>query len=167
MAEYRLSKRARACMACEKEFRPGDAIVSAIHESGEEFVRRDVCETCFPEAQDCYSHWLTREQPAPEDPHRLDYNLALTFLDRLLREADPARAGLAYVLALLLSRKRRLKIRETRQLPEGELLLVDLRRPEQDERVQILAPRLAEGEEDRLQADLEELFGFAKPAPGG
>ena len=167
MAEYKIGKRARACMACEKEFGPGDAIVSAIYESGEEFTRRDVCEACFPEGRDCYSHWLTREQPVPEDPHRLDYNLALTFLDRLLWEADPARAGLTYVLALLLSRKRRVKIRETRQLPEGELLLVDVRRPEQDERVQIRAPRLAEGEEDRLQAELEELFGFAKPASSG
>ena len=81
-------------------------------------------------------------------------------LGALLREADPAREGLVYTLTLLLSRKRRVKIRESRHLPEGDLLQVLVRRAEEDDEVSVRAPRLSDDDVDGLQAELEKLFDF-------
>ncbi|MHC4970821.1 MAG: hypothetical protein ACYTG3_00655 [Planctomycetota bacterium] len=161
MAEYKIGKRARVCFVSGETFAPGDAIVSAIYQ-GEDgtFERRDMRETHFDPAEEPFCHWRSTE-PEPDEPERkLDYDLALSFFDRLLHEADPARDGLVYTLALLLSRKRRVKIQESRRLPEGDLLRVLVRRPEEDDEVSVRAPRLSDDDVDGLQAELEKLFDF-------
>jgi hypothetical protein len=163
MAEYRIGKRARVCFVSGETFAPGDAIVSAIYRGPDgEFERRDMRETHFdPAAEEPFCHWRSTEPEPAEPAHRLDYDLALSFFDRLLHEADPARDGLVYTLALLLSRKRRLKIQASRLLPEGDLLKVLVRRPEEDDRaVSVRAPRLSDDDVDGLQAELEKLFDF-------
>ncbi|MHC4817022.1 MAG: hypothetical protein ACYTF8_03025 [Planctomycetota bacterium] len=162
MAEYKIGKRARVCCVCGEAFAPGDAIVSAIYRGPDgEFERRDMRETHFdPATEEPFCHWRSTEPEPAEPAHRLDYDLALSFFDRLLHEADPARDGLVYTLALLLSRKRRVKIRESRRLPEGDLLKVLVRRPEEDDEVSVRAPRLSDDDVDGLQAELEKLFDF-------
>jgi len=164
MADYKLQRRAPACMVCDAPFPEGASIISAIYEEAEGatgFVRRDECESCFESAKGAYSHWRTRQPFSPEEKGRLDYDLALDFLNRLLREADPEREGLIYALALLLSRKRRVKLRGVRKLPEGELLLVLVPGEEEDRLVQVRAPRLDPEEVEALQGQLAQLFGFA------
>lgn len=163
MTEYRIRKRARACTKCETPFAAGDLIVSTIREGEEGFVRDDLCESCHGEGGTAFSTWRSRQPPEREESKRLDYDLALRFLDRLLAEADPAREGMVYALTLLLSRKRRVKIRDTRRLPDGELLVVQVPRDEDDEVVQVRAPALDDAEADRLQNELAELFDFAPP----
>ena len=167
MSEFKIRKRSAQCEACERPFEAGAMIVSLISEEGEEaFSRRDLCESCSADATaGAYSVWRGRQPPPPEDPHRLDFDLAMDFLDRLVKEADPAREGLVYTLTLLLSRKRRVKIRETRRMKDGELLSVVLPRPEEDEVVSVRAPRLTGQDVDRLQAELAALFGFATAGP--
>jgi len=164
--EFRLQKRSAACGKCERPFEAGATIVSLIRELGDEgFERTDLCEACSADAAaGAYSVWRAQQPAPPEDPHRLDFDLALEFFDRLVREADPAREGLVYTLTLLLSRKRRVKIRETRRVKDGEILSVVLPRAEEDETVSVRAPRLTNEDVDRLQGDLARLFGFAPEA---
>ena len=165
MADYKIRKRATECEVSGKVFEPGDVIVSAIYEDGEEFVRKDMTEECFAKEEHAsFCFWRSRHPEPPAPQQRLDYDLAQTFFDRLVREADPAREGLVYTLTLLLSRKRRVKIKETRRLPEGDLLGVVVPRPEEDELVQVRAPHLTSDEVDDLQTELATLFGFAPPA---
>lgn len=161
MEEYRFQRRSPVCMESGEPFREGDGIVSAIYRSDEGFVRRDVREDRFADAGEAFSVWRSRMPATEEEERKLDLDLALDFLDRLVREADPAREGLAYVLTLLLARKRRVKIRETRALPDGEVLTVVLPRPDGDETVKVRAPALQEAEIEALQQELAKLFGFA------
>lgn len=166
MAEYKLRKRADACAVTGRPFQPGETVVSAIYDDPEGgFLRKDMCEEAFREAGEPFSHWRARHPEPPGDDRRLDYALAMTFFDRLVRKADPAQEGLVYVLALLLSRKRKVKIEGARPLPEGELLTVSRRGPEEDESLQVRAPRLDSEEAERLQEELARLFDFA--ADGG
>ena len=103
---------------------------------------------------------------AREEGRKLDFGLARDFLGRLLRQADPQRAGLAYALVLLLSRKRRIKIDETRRTKEGEILVVTLPGDEEDETFEIEAPSLDAEEVSRIQGELELLFeGALTPDP--
>jgi septum formation topological specificity factor MinE len=162
MAEYKIGKRARVCCVSGSTFAPGDAIVSAIYVAPDgAFERRDMRDTHFdPAAEKPFCHWRSIE-PDPDEPGRkLDYDLAMSFFDRLLNEANPTREGLLYTLTLLLSRKRRVRIQESRRLPEGDLLRVLVRRAEEDDEVSVRAPRLNDEDVDTLQAELETLFDF-------
>lgn len=161
MNEFKISRRAHVCAVSGKPFEPGDVIVSVIHEEPQGFVRRDVREEHLAAiAGEPFCVFRTKEPPPPPPAKRIDYELAQQFLDRLLREADPAREALLYALTLLLARKRRLKIVETRKLPEGDLLTVKIPRAEEDETLHVRAPRLAPEEEAALQAEIARLFNF-------
>ena len=143
MAEYKFGKRAKACSLTGEPFAPGDVIVSAIYEEGEGFARQDVREDHFDRGSRPFCFWRSRQSQEAEKK-QLDYDLALGFLDKLLRDADPRREGLVYALTLLLNRKRRVKIKETRRLSQGELLRVAMPRAEDDEVVSVRAPRLTD-----------------------
>jgi hypothetical protein len=164
MTEYRIRKRAPACMVSGRPFESGDVVVSAIYPDPESegFVRRDVLESEFVADGSAFSFWKTVHEEESKEDRRVDLDLALTFLDRLLREADPAREGLVYTLTLLLSRKRRVKIKETRQLPDGELLTVLVPGAEDDQLVQVRAPVLDDEKVASLQSQLAELFDFGE-----
>lgn len=167
MSEFKIARRAQVCAISGRPFEPGDTIVSVIHEEPQGFVRRDVREEHLATIEGAPFCVFRTEQPPPPPPaRRIDYGLAQEFLDRLLREAEPAREPLVYALTLLLSRKRRVKILETRHLPEGDLLDVSIPRAEEDERVNVRAPRLSPEQETALQQELARLFNFeAAEAP--
>jgi hypothetical protein len=166
VSDFKIARRAPVCAVSGRPFEPGDVIVSVIHEEPQGFVRRDVREEHLASIGGTpFCVFRTRQPPPPPPARRLDYDLAREFLDRLLREADPAREPLVYALVLLLSRKRRVKIVETRRLPEGELLLVAIPRTEEDEVVQIRAPRLSPEQETTLQQELARLFNFDSGDP--
>jgi hypothetical protein len=176
VSEFRIARRAQVCAISGKPFEPGDAIVSVIHEEPQGFVRRDVREEHLGSiGGQPFCIFRTEQPPPPPAARRIDYELAQEFLDRLLREADPAREPLVYALTLLLSRKRRVKILETRHLPEGDLLLVLIPRAEEDEKVKVRAPRLSPEQETALQQEIARLFNFdpgeapepPPPAPPG
>ena len=168
MAEYKIGKRARVCCVSGEAFEPGDVIVSAIYQGPDgAFERRDMRDSHFDPASQPFCHWRSTEPDPSEPAHKLDYDLALSFFDRLLRDADPAREGLVYTLTLLLSRKRRVKIQESRRLPDGDLLRVTVRRADvEDDEVSVRAPRLSDDDVDGLQAELEKLFDFGGTPPG-
>ena len=159
MTEFRIGRRATACSVSGRPFEPGDVIVSVILEEPDGFVRRDVLEEFADRIEgEPFCVFRTRQPEPPAPPRRLDYEFAQGFLDRLLREADPAREPLVYALTLLLARKRRVKIVETRRLPEGDLLSVAIPRAEEPEVVQVRAPRLSAEQEAALQEELAGLF---------
>jgi hypothetical protein len=177
VSDFRFARRAPACAVSGKPFEPGDVIVSVIHEEPKGFVRRDVREenlAAIPGEPFCV--FRTKQPPPPPPAKRIDYELAQEFLDRMLREADPAREPLVYVLTLLLARKRRVRIQKTKRLPEGDLLEVAIPRAEDDEIVHVRAPRLTPEEEAALQREIARLFNFdmgeapeppsATPPPG-
>jgi hypothetical protein len=167
VAEYEIGGRARVCAATGEPFDEGSMVVSAIYLEGDAFVRRDYAADRFPGPEEAFSVWKSQIPiKAEEEQFKLDFDLAGGFLEKLVAEADPQREGLVYVLTLLLSRKRRVKILKTAALPEGEqLLTVRIRGAEEDQEVQVRAPRLDAETVAALQQELAELFGFAEPEP--
>ena len=166
MSSYKLTKRAPVCAVSETPFAHGDEIVSAIYpepDEGEGFVRRDMLASHFTQDPAPYSHWRTVHVVEAKPDHKLDYSLALDFFRKLVAEADPARENLTYTLALLLVRKRRLKLGASRSLPEGDLLEVIAKGEEEDETIQVRAPRMTPEQVDAVQLELAGLFGFAMP----
>jgi hypothetical protein len=164
--EYRIARRANACMKCGTPFAEGATIVSLVEARGETFSRRDLCEPCFDGADGVFSFWRARRPKTEKERRKLDLDLAGEFLARLVREGDAARAPLAYFLALLLARKRRARLEGTERRAEGELLRVTLRGDESDETVELLVPDLDEASARSVQAELDALFRGEEEAGG-
>jgi len=118
----------RTCRACDREFQPNDAYVSALkdvesddaHPSG--MARLDFCEEHWAQeaAGDTpwIAFWRTRV-PEPEEPKSrrvvIDDDRLLEVFFRLAGTEDPLKLDLRYVIGLMLIRKRRLKLEGTRR----------------------------------------------------
>jgi hypothetical protein len=165
-------------------FAPGDEFVSAIYEAGaagpdgsdpcdaddevRSFERLDTCPSCFEKVErPAFSRWLTRLPLDAAKQPLLDLDMARDFLVRLCREANPERRGLIYVLALLLLRKRRVKLEGQRTVTEGEatttLMDLTVKTGEADEVEAITVPvcELSEEETAEIERELGRLFGLA------
>lgn len=172
---WRIGGRSRTCAHSEREFRPGDRVVSTLHavaaEPGEEepdddlgearpaFVRRDVLEehAATVEAEDTeppFSRWIWEvPEPEPRKPV-LDLAAAREFLVRLIREDAPERASLRYLLVLMLLRKRLVKLHGEGE--DGEALVVEV--PPDVPPTEIACPELTPEETDSLREELGRLF---------
>jgi len=172
-AGWRTGRRGAVCGRCEKAFVPRDAVISALFEMSDAsdgsdggdddapppFERADLCTACF-EAEDApapYSWWRT-EVPEPDRRRApLDLQVAREFLVRLLDEGAPERANLRYLLALLLMRKRLVRVEEQfRDAERGELMVVTV--PPDETLHEIPCPELGEEETAQLRDELGRLF---------
>ena len=85
------------------------------------------------------------------------------FREQFADDADDAkREQLRYVLALLLMRRKALKLHDVQQDGEKEVLM--FRRPRSKENLPVTDPGLDESQVDRLEEELAELLGTA-PSP--
>jgi len=163
VSDWKFARKGTACAGCEKAFTAGETFVSAIYlGEGEPFERRDLHLACFEAVEgEPYSRWVTTIPEKKTKKPLLDLGLAMEFLLRLVREADPERKKVALVLALLLLRKRRLKFRGERVDEEaGRVMDLAVPRKPDDEEFTLPAPELEDSETEEITAELGRLFGL-------
>lgn len=121
MNEWNLQSRAHACQACEQPFADKEPYHTLLFDLKSEFVRQDVCGKCWESqfsqgAQDrkgYVSHWQgVYEAPPAAPPDPIHRETAETVLRKLTELNDPQYASAAYILAVMLERKRLLKVKE-------------------------------------------------------
>lgn len=163
--DWPIQGRARRCARTGREFEEGETIYSALHREGEGLRREDFSEEGWEELSAAnsapFSFWRTKyELPPPTGarPESVDKADAETHLRRLLAEGPPPdQAGVAYLLAALLERKRLLRpvpldpAASSATIPyehtkTGELFLVPAAPPRLDAL-------------DEVQADLAAMLG--------
>jgi hypothetical protein len=161
--DWRIGKRGRACAACTETFPEGQSFHCAIWREGEGFRRRDLCAPCFAaEAEPPYSHWMTRlPESSPNRPRAFDLALAARFLRRLAAEEGGERAALTHLLAILLVRKRAVRIVDLPMDATGPRVRIDF--PTGEESIQIPAPPLLEGDVSALRDQLTALLDLGLP----
>ncbi len=164
--DYKISASSRLCRTCGRRFALGDEYYSAVLEvEGEQvFARHDFCPDCWkPDAAEYFSFWQTRV-PEPEQPRRMGPQLVdLGCLMQLFEHLDDAQEDHAlrfrYVLALVLMRKRRLKVVSSRRLAGGRGEELTLSEPGTDRRHLVRAPSVSDAEirtvSDRLRDVLD------------
>jgi len=164
--DYKISPSSHTCRVCARQFGVGDAYYSAVAEvEGEDvFARHDFCPDCWkPDAAEYFSFWKTRV-PEPEQPRRRGPQLVdLARLMELFEHLDDAEEDHAlrfrYVLALVLMRKRRLRVVSSRRLGGARGEELTLREPGTDRRHVVLAPSLSDDQirtvSDRLRDVLD------------
>ena len=163
VADYKLGRRTPECAGSGEPFVEGEEIVSAIFLGEEGFERRDYKAAAFDGVQGAFSFWRGRIPVKREDAHVLDFDLALDFFRKLVDEDDPDRAGLRFLLGLLLGRKRRMKLKGFSRKGDREYLNLVIRGDEEDEAVSVEVPQLDEQARTALQTELNRLFGIEVP----
>jgi hypothetical protein len=121
MNDWNIQSRSRQCHECEQGFEDQQIYHSLLSSEQGEYSRKDVCETCWQTqfaaasgaAKGFVSHWRGRYlAPPPPPPEAIRKDTAESLLRKLVEKNLPEYAGALYILAVMLERKRVLKVRD-------------------------------------------------------
>jgi len=163
--EYDIQRCSRRCAATGRELAPGEPYYSVLVEQGGTLQRVDYSVEAWtgpPEtAIGCWRGCLPasdRDRPQPPPNERL-----LQIFEEL--QDEPRRADFRYLLALLLVRRRLLRLEEQRRDTEGREILV-LYCPRRDATYHVPTVSLEPSRAEVLQAELGRLLaGLAQDTP--
>ncbi|OHB75557.1 MAG: hypothetical protein A2Z34_11445 [Planctomycetes bacterium RBG_16_59_8] len=161
MSEWKIERPRMKCGRCSRVFAELENYYSGIVEEAGKFSRNDFCVPCWDGSskESLFSYWAA-VVPQREERRREDINAVVEFFRRLRsREAPDANSQRVYYLtALILMRKRRLKLLRT-ETPEGRETMV-LEQAWDGESIRVVDPGMGEGEIDAVKAEMEKLFNM-------
>jgi hypothetical protein len=176
MNDWNIQSRAAACEACGKPFADREAFHTLLFDERSEFLRRsDVCEACWQnqfsdgarERKGFISHWqgIYEAPVAPVDAIQKD--TAETLLRKLIEQNDPRYAPAGYILAVMLERKRVLKVKEE-VVRDGKRVFI-YEQPKTGDVFTITDPTLRLDQLEEVQRDVAALLegGLNPPVPVG
>jgi hypothetical protein len=151
--EWKISKRGRACGVCARPFKSEEELYSGIAEIEGRFERRDVCVPCWAGKPELFSFWRTR-MPRKEERRLEDVAAMTEFFKKLIEKPaeEPVRQKVTYLTALLLSRKRRIKLLGTK---DGR---IRIEKSWDGEQAEIVDPPISDAELADLRVQMDQLF---------
>ena len=165
MNEWNIQSRAHACQACEKSFADGQPFHTLLSDEKSEFKRLDICEPCWQaqfsegarDRKGFISHWQgVYQSPPPAPPEAIQKENAETLLRKLVELNDPKFAAAAYILAVMLERKRLLKVREQFNRDGRRVFIYE--HPKSGDLFTIADPNLQLDQLDEVQRDVANLL---------
>jgi len=120
MIDWNIQARAHACQACQKPFVDKQPFHTLLFDERQGYHRLDVCEDCWKaqfsqgavDKKGFVSHWQSIYTPPPAAaPEAIQKDTAETLLRKLVEQNAPEHAGARYILAVMLERKRILKVK--------------------------------------------------------
>ena len=172
MNEWNIQSRAHACEACAQPFADRQQYRTILFEERKELRRSDVCEACAQKAGDprsragFISQWQGVYEAPPEHPvEAIQKETAETVLRKLIEQNDPRHAPAAYILAVMLERKRILKVKEQFQRDGQRIFIYE--QPKTGDIFTIADPDLHLHQLEQVQHDVAQLLehGLNPPAP--
>ena len=174
MNEWNLQSRAHACQACEKTFADKQAYHTLLSAERDEFLRLDVCDDCWrtqyaegaSHRKGFVSQWqgvYAAPPAAPPDPIRKES--AESLLRKLIEENDPKHGPVCYILAVMLERKRLLKVKDQTTLDGRRVFIYE--QPKTGDVFTIADPNLQLNQLEEVQRATAELLGGGQTATAG
>ena len=174
MNEWNIQARAHGCQACQRPFEDKQPYHTLLFEEKQLFHRMDVCESCWKEqygqgAHDrkgFISYWSgIYEAPPAAAPDPIQKENAESLLRRLIELNDPKHAAAGFILAVMLERKRLLKVKE--QIVRNGHRVFIYEQPRTGDVFTIPDPNLQLNQLDQVQKDVAELLekGLNPPVP--
>lgn len=160
MTDYQIQASSRRCSVTGRELSPGEPYYSALMDESGTLVRKDFSEQAWqgpPLA--AFSFWKSRV-PTRQTSRRppMDDELLVECFHRLEGEPEPNKLSFRYVLALLLIRRKRMRLEDTQKDGRHEVLVVRCLRT--GARVQVIDPGLSDDELDAVQDDVFRVLGW-------
>ncbi len=162
--DFKISRSMRKCETCEKDFCAGAEYFCAISEGDGEFARREYCAQCWESdtgraaAEGAYSYWRTGIPERTDEKRSLDVAAASTFFRRLAGSEEPHKRNFAYLLALLLMRKKVLLLEETVRESGKDFLVLRFRGEDAEDSFRAEDPRLPVEELEKVKDELGQLL---------
>lgn len=161
--EWKIRRREPRCGTCQAEFPIGSRHASLLSIRGDELAREDLCVRCFEgrSSEGELFYWFTRQSEAKR-ALALDLVLLEQLFVGLEGRAEKHVRELRYLIALLLMRKRRVKLVRVARGDDGESMIV--RRPRRQEALEVFVFDFDAARMDELRGELARLFDGAEPA---
>lgn len=160
MTDYQIQASARRCAVTGQEFRPGERFYSVLLDEAGKFLRKDFSQSAWQgPPPGAFSFWMSKaaQGATPRRPP-IDDEVLLECFQRLEGEQEPGKLAFRYVLALLLLRRKRLRLEDTRKEEEQEVMVVRCTR--KGERFQVVDPALSDHELESVQEDVFRVLGW-------
>ncbi len=157
--EWEIVRSSGKCAVTQRDFAEGEAYYAVLLESPAGFERKDISLEAWsgpPENTFCYWRARVPVRDRKRSALAVDQNMLVHLFNRLEDEESPRKQQIRFVLALLLMRKRRLKLDKTIQEGPEEYWILRLTDDQSEHRV--LNPRLTHEEVDRLSAQLTAIL---------
>ena len=174
MNEWNIQSRAAACEACNQPFADKQPIHTLLSDERADALRRiDVCQNCWQnqfndgarERKGFISHWQTVYNAPVPVVDAIQKDTAESLLRKLIEQNDPQYAPAGYILAVMLERKRILKVKE-QIVRDGRRIFV-YEQPKTGDIFTIADPDLHLDQLEQVQRDVAQLLehGLNPPAP--
>ena len=173
MNEWNIQSRSHFCQGCEKPFSDKEHYHTILSDEKHELRRLDICNGCWTskyqsgnERKGFISYWQgVYEAPPPAAPEAIQKENAETLLRKLIELNDPKHGAACFILAVMLERKRILKVKEQFK-SEGRRLFV-YEHPKTGDIFTIADPNLQLNQLDEVQRDVANLLehGLGGPVP--
>jgi hypothetical protein len=120
ITEWNIQSRAHACEACGKDFDDKETYHTLLFDEKADFRRTDMCQACWQkqfsdgarERKGFISYWQGIYEAPPPPRDAIQKETAESLLRKLIELNDPHYISAAYILAVMLERKRLLKVKE-------------------------------------------------------
>ena len=165
MNDWNIQSRAHACQVSGHHFADKEPFYTLLYQDKHELKRLDVSVAAWtPEfsaevlARKGYiSHWKgIYEAPPPAPPDAIQKDTAETLLRKLIEANDPTHSAACYILAVMLERKRILKVKEQIKI-EGRRVFI-YEQPKTGDLFTIADPDLQLNQLDAVQRDVANLL---------
>jgi hypothetical protein len=153
MLDFAVQRCTRRCHASERELKPGETFYSALVADGAAVVRLDFCEEAWEGPPQDALGWWKSQMPTPHANklHWAPNDVILHYFQQL--GEDPTQADTRYVLALLMTRRRIMRLERSEHDDSGqEQLVLFCPRSENEYHVPVTTPT-----PERVKAIQDEL----------
>lgn len=172
MTEWHIQSRSRTCQVSHREFEDKETYHTLLFHTRHGLERLDVCEEVYKrdyasgvQRDGLISQWKgVYQAPPPPEPDAVQKGNAESLLRELTALGDPQYATACYILAVMLERKRQLKVREQVREESGRFFVYE--HPKTGEVFTIRDPELRLDQLMDVQVQVAELLEHGLPKPG-
>lgn len=157
--EWRIARTSRTCAHSGEHIDTAHPYYSALVEKGEAWERLDFTPAAWPEVDKAafFSYWKNKGGvPAGGKRDKIDFERLLCFFDSLEGSEERRHRLFRYVLALVLGRKRHLRLDDMGRTPEGDRLIAYDKRTSRT--LEIVSPEATREELAEVREELNRLF---------
>jgi hypothetical protein len=173
MTEWNIQSRSQACAACGNPFADHETYHTLLFDDKADFRRSDICQGCWQKqysegARDrkgFVSYWQGVYAAPPPRTDAIQRETAESLLRKLIELNDPRHIPAGYILAVMLERKRLLKVKE-QLMRDGRRVFIYEQAGTGDV-FTIIDPALQLNQLEQVQRDVAALLehGLNPPAP--
>ncbi len=164
MIEWNIQSRAHACQACGRNFADQQPCHTMLFDEKSDYVRLDVCAACWTaqysqgatSRKGFISHWQGVYEEPPAQPEPIPKENAESLLRKLVELDEPKCGAACFILAVMLERKRVLKVKEELKGDGRRVFIYE--HPKSGDVFTIADPNLQLNQLDEVQREVAQLL---------